>query len=151
LVDSQTGAILRQVVSPEASADRWWQTRASGEDDRRAAAFGNLIVVHGRHNVNTVYDALTGARLMAFWGQIITGDGPSRLIAVRNREQELIVYEAETAREVLHVTLDTGIQAAQFLPEKKQLLVVTSNQTLYTLNISGDGKPAAMQTAQAVP
>ena len=151
LVDSQTGAILRQVVSPQASSDRWWQTRTSGEDDRRAAAFGNLIVVHGRHNVNTVYDAVTGARLMAFWGQVVTGDGPSGLIAVRNREQELIVYQAATAHEVLHVTLDTAIRTAQFLPEKKQLLVVTSNQTLYTLNVSGDGKPAATQTAQAIP
>jgi hypothetical protein len=137
LVDSQTGAVLRQLVSPEASADRWFQLRTSGSDDRGSAAFGNWIVVHGRHNDNTVYDALTGARLMAFWGRAIAGDSRMGLIAARNREQELIVYQAATAREVLHVTLDTAVQAAQFLPENKQLLVVTSNQRVYKLDLSG--------------
>lgn len=145
LVDSQTGAVLRQVVSPQALTEYWWQTTASGSDDRSAAAFGNLVVVHGKHTGNTVYDAKTGARLMAFWGRPIAGNDKMGLLAVRNREQELTVYEAATGREVLHVTLDTAVRAAEFLPEKKQLLAVTSNQTVYTLNVAGDGKQPAMQ------
>jgi hypothetical protein len=107
--------------------------------------------VHGTQNSTVVYDASTGARRMAFWGWAIAGNGKMGLIAARNREQERIVYEAATGREVPHLTLDTAVRRAQFLPEKKQLLVLTGNPSVYTLNVPGDGKLPATQTAQAAP
>jgi hypothetical protein len=140
LVNSQTGAVLRQIVSPEAAQNNWWQSGSRGADERSGAAFGKFIIVHGNNNNSVVYDAGTGARLMAFWGYAIAGSEEMGLIATRNRNQELVVSEPAKRREVLRLTLDAGIRAARFVPEKKQLLVVTSNQTLYTLDVSGSGE-----------
>ena len=144
IVNSQTGELVGQVVSP----DNFGRTESSTQN---SALWGNLLAVHGNHNNTVVYDAKTGARLMAFWGRAIAGNDKMGLIAARNREQELIVYEAATGREVLHVTLDAAVRGALFVPEKKQLLAVTSNQTVYTFNIAGDNKQPATQTAQTAP
>jgi WD40 repeat protein len=155
MVDSQTGTVLRQLIAPEGSKVRWGSNsrwyESSVTDDRTAAVFGDLVAVHGNENNTVVYDAKSGARLMAFWGQAVAGDAKLGLIAVTNREQEVTVYNAATGKELMHVALDHKVRAAHFVLEKKQLLVVTSNQTLYTLDVSGNGKPTAMQAAQVVP
>ena len=140
ILDSKTGELKTEVVSP----DNYGISEAS---TRSSSVWGNLLAVRGSHNNTVVYDVKTGARLMAFWGWAIAGDGQMGLIAAQNRDQELIVYEVATGREMLHVTLDAGVRAAQFVPTKKRLLAVTSNQRVYTLDIPGTAKQVEVQTA----
>ena len=140
IVSSRTGELSEQLVSPN-------NFGLSEAGTRSSAVWGNLLAVRGNHNNTVVYDVKTGARLMAFWGWAIAGDGQRGLIAAQNRDQELIVYEVATGREMLHVTLDAGVRAAQFVPTKKQLFAVTSNQRVYTLDISGAAKQVEIQTA----
>jgi hypothetical protein len=58
---------------------------------------------------------------MAFWGYAIAGNDKMGLIAARNREQELIVYERATGREVLHVTLDRCCACSAILAGKEAI------------------------------
>jgi hypothetical protein len=43
---------------------------------------------------------------------------------------------------VKRVTLDNTVFTARFIPEKKQLLVLTATQTVYALDLPGDGPPS---------
>lgn len=144
LVNSQTGAVLRQLATPEGRAS------GSSVDNRSAVAFGDLVVAHGNSSNSVVYDAKTGARLMAFWGRAIAGDNKLGLIAATNHDQEIVVYEVATGKERFHSTLDLKVRAARFIPEKQQLLVVTGNQSLYTLDVSPGALNPNSPTAQSV-
>jgi hypothetical protein len=140
MLDSQTGAVLRQLIAPEGSKVQWGENsrfyEGSVTDDRRADVFGDLVAIQGNANNTVVYDARTGARLMAFWGHTIAGDAKLGLIAATNRDQELMVYDTATGKEMLRATVDNRILTARFVPEKKQLLVVTSMQRLYTFDLA---------------
>jgi outer membrane protein assembly factor BamB len=150
LVDSQTGAVMRQIMSPEGALSGWGKapgTYSNRSDERNAKVYGNLVAVHGNERNTVVYDAKTGARLMAFWGHAIAGNSQLGLIAATNRDQEVAIYDVATGKELMHVTVDNVVRAAQFVPAKKQLLVVTSNQRVYTLDISGTLSQPGIQTA----
>jgi hypothetical protein len=154
LVDSHTGAVLRQVISPEGAVNGWGKNpraHVSGtQDNRYAQVYGNLVAVYGNQNNTVVYDAKTGARRMAFWGRAIAGNTDLGLIAATNRDQEVMVYDVTTGKELLHVTVDHMVEAAQFVAAKKQLLVVTSAQRVYMLNLDGTKANLAVQTAAGV-
>jgi len=152
LVDSHTGAVLRQVISPEGALGVWGENlggSVNGKDNRFARVYGNLVAVHGNQGNTVVYDARTGERQMATWGRAIAGNEGLGLIAVTNRDQEVIVYDVHSGKERSHVIVDHPVCGARFVPGKGQLLVVTRNQRLYTLDISGSGKGgnSAVETA----
>jgi len=154
LVDSHSGAVLRQVMSPEGANSGWGKEPGlyvSGEKDKRfARVYGNLVAVHGNESNTVVYDAKTGTRLMAFWGQPIAGSSELGLLAATNHDQEVVVYDVGTGKELSNVMVDHPVTAAQFVAAKKQLLIVTSGQMVYTLDVSGARGPSISQTAQAV-
>ena len=77
--------------------------------------------------------------MLAFSGRAIAGDEGLGMIAAANRPQEVVLYETSTGKEVKRVTLDNTVFTARFIPEKKQLLVLTATQTVYALDLPGDG------------
>jgi WD40 repeat protein len=145
LVNSQTGAVLRQLETPEG------RMMGSSEDHRSAVAYGDMVVAHGNSSNSVVYDAKTGARLMAFWGRAIAGSSALGLIAATNHYQELVVYDVKTGKEMLHVTLDHRVRAAQFVVDKKQLVAVTSNQRVYTFDLSGAENSSILKASSGTP
>ena len=104
-------------------------------DERMAALYGDLLAIHGENNDSVVYRTSDGARLLAFSGHAIAGDASMGLIAASNRPQDVTVYDVATGKKVASVTLDHFVLAARFVPEKKQLLVLTATQHVYTLNL----------------
>jgi WD40 repeat protein len=140
LVDSHTGTVLRQVISPEGSRQIWGEGRnpaaENTPDERSAKAFGDLVVVHGNEENSVVYDARTGKRLMAFWGRAIAGDGKLGWIAATNRDQDIVVYDTSTGNEMAQATLDNVIEGARFIPDTRQLIVVANTQKVYTLDLT---------------
>jgi hypothetical protein len=130
VVSRRTGAPERLVVAPETASGR--------ADERTAALYGDLLAVHGNANDTVVYRLQDGARLLGFFGRAVAGDTALGLIAATNRPQELTVYEVFTGKELAHVMLDNDALAARFIPEKRQLLVLTATQTVYALDLSAD-------------
>jgi hypothetical protein len=150
LVDSHTGSVLRQVMSPEGSLNGWGtdpHSYSSGRDKRFAEVYGNVVAVHGNQHNTVVYDLTSGAKLMSFWGRVIAGDSHLGWLAVKNHDQEVIVYDVHTGKKLTHATVDHVVTTAQFVAEKKQLLVLTNNQQVYTLEIGT--LPLDMQTVAA--
>jgi len=142
-IAGRTGATERVVVAPEMGA--WdqvgWsgQIAAWGRDERTAALYGDLLAVRGNYDNTVVYRMGDGARLMAFFGRAIAGDAGLGLIAAANAPQEVTVYEAATGKIVEQVTLDHNVLAARFIPEKRQLLVLSATQRVYALDLPSAG------------
>jgi hypothetical protein len=131
IVNARTGEIQRVIHTP---------TRPEfNDDDRWPTLFGDYLAIHGNVNNTVVYRVSDGARTAAFYGRVLAADGKRGLVAVNNRYQEMIVYNAANGAEVLHVTLDHLPRAAQFIPEKNTLLVLTATQRVYSIPL-GDAK-----------
>ncbi|MGA2851895.1 MAG: M48 family metalloprotease [Terracidiphilus sp.] len=129
ILDSRTGEIRRQLALPQAVY------QDDNHDNRSAALYGDYLVVHGNENNSTIYRISDGMRLGAFYGTSIAGDGKLGLIAATNREQEIILYDATNGRELKRVTVDHSPRTARFIPEKNELLVLTANQRVFTIDL----------------
>lgn len=124
IVDARTGEVQRVVHSP---------TRPSEEDERWTDLYGDYLAVHGNVNNTVVYRVSDGKRTAAFFGRVLAGDGKMGLLAVNNRDQEMIVYNTANGAEVLRVTLDHLPRAARFIPATNTLLVLTATQRVYSI------------------
>jgi len=136
VISRRTGAPERLIVVPEVGS---WNN-----DERSAALYGDLLAVHGESNDSVVYRISDGARLLAFSGHAIAGDASLGLIAANNRPQDVTVYDVVTGKEVVRVTLDHYVLAARFIPEKRQLLVLTATQRVYVLDLPAAGPVASV-------
>jgi hypothetical protein len=128
-LDAQTGDVERILQTPTRSA---W-----GNDDRSVAVYGNYVAVHGNLNNTTVYRLSDGVRTSAFYGRVLSGDGARGLLAVTNREQEIIVYDVANGNEIKRMTLDHVPRAARFVSSGNALLVLTATQHVVTIPLSG--------------
>lgn len=136
VVDSHTGELKRAIQVPE---------RASSNVARTAALYGGYLVVHGVANNSVIYRIADGVRTGAFYGRAIAGDGKLGLIAATNRDQDVIVYDAATGRELKRVIVDQFPRAARFIAAKNTLLVLTANQRVYTINLPAAGHAEGAQ------
>ena len=127
VVNAKTGIAEYELQAPEmgdiSPTGRW------------AALFGDLLAVRGNRNNTVVYRTEDGKRLMAFFGRALAGDEGMGMMAATDRLQELNVYDVASGKQVLHLTLDQPPLVARFLPEKKQLLVLTGSQHVYSVDL----------------
>jgi len=137
IVDSHTGELKRAIQVPALPG--------SGEVWRNVALYGGYVVVRGISNNSVIYRLSDGARTGAFWGRSIAGDSTLGLIAATNNDQETILYDAATGKEVKRVTLDQFPRAARFIPAKNALLVLTASQSVYTIDLPGSGHAVVAQ------
>ncbi len=134
VISGRTGVPERLVLAPEASS--------SETDQRTVSLYGDMLAIHGNDENTVIYRVSDGARLLAIFGNALAGDTGLGLIAATNRPQELTIYEVAAGREVRRATLDHLALAARFVPEKRQLLVLTATQRVYTLDLSSAGAKA---------
>ena len=97
--------------------------------------YGDYLVVHGAYNNSVIYRISDGMRLGAFYGRAIAGDGKLGLIATTNRDQDVTIRDAKTGKQLKQVTVDHFPLAARFIAEKKALLVLTTAQSIYTIDL----------------
>jgi hypothetical protein len=136
VVDSHTGELKRFIQTPE---------RSGSGGARTAALYGSYLVVHGAANNSVIYRVADGVRTGAFYGRAIAGDGKLGLIAATNRDQDVILYDAATGKELKRVTVDQFPRAARFIAEKNALLVLTANQRVYTIDLPAAGHAEGAQ------
>ena len=108
--------------------------------------YGDYAVVHGSLNNSTIYRISDGKRQGAFYGRAIAGDGKMGLIAATNRDQEVTIYDAMNGKELKQVTVDQVPCAARFVKEKNALLVLTTSQRVYSIDLP---TPTSPGTARA--
>jgi len=129
IVNAHTGEVEHVVQTP---------TRpAFSNDSRWVDVYGNYMAVHGNLNNTVVYRLSDGARTCAFYGRVLSGDGAQGLLAVSNRDQEMIVYDASNGSEINHVLVDQRPRAARFVASTHSLKILTANQHVFTVPFSG--------------
>jgi hypothetical protein len=130
VIDKHTGTYLRGLVADVPHHGWDWESTLL-----RAAAFGDFALVQGRFDSTVVYRFSTGARVGEVLGEIMAQDAASGLFCVSNNENELVVYDAATVRERKRFTFAASVRFTHFLPARKQLLVLTSDQKLHTIDM----------------
>jgi len=127
IVSSRTGVVERAVLAPQIAS---WR-----REERTATLFGELLAVYGNSNDTAVYRTSDGKRLLGFFGRVLAGDEKLGMIAATNRPQELTIYDVGTEKQLAQFGLDHNVLAARFVPEKKELLVLTATQRVYRVDL----------------
>jgi WD40 repeat protein len=128
VLDKHSGAYLRGVVV-DLRRSGW------GSTTLRARAFGDFALIEGRLGSTVVHRFSTGARLGEVFGEIVAEDATSGLFCVSNRDNDLVIYDASTVRERKHFTYATRVRFAEFLPGRKELLVLTADQKVHAISM----------------
>jgi WD40 repeat protein len=127
-ISAQTGAPLQQVLIPEVDISGGW------DDSRRARVSGQFVLVNGEHGNTVIYGLNTGVKAGEFFGYALTADAQSGLIAATNREDEILLVDERTGKEVNRFTLGSPVRTAKFVTGKeKRLLVLTADQVVHKL------------------
>ncbi len=130
VVSNRTGKADHLLFSPQLPVPD--QSR----DERSAQLFGSLLAVYGNNNDTAVYRVGNGSRLFAFFGRALAGDDTLGMLVATDRIQELNLYETAHGARLAHLILDQAVLAARFIPQSRQLLVLTASQRLYRIDLS---------------
>jgi hypothetical protein len=114
----ETGAPLEQVVVPEVDLSRGW------DDERWATVSAEFVLVRGEHGNTVIYRLDTGAKAGEFFGSEIATDGSSGLVAAVNRENEILLVDERTGRELKRFALG------------RTLLVLTADLVVHRIPVA---------------
>ena len=124
----ETGALLEQVALPEVDLSRGWN------DERFAQVSGEYALVHGEHSNTVIYRLDTGEKVGEFFGTPLATDSTVGLIAAVNREDEILLVDERTGKEIERFTLGSPARLARIVADKeKKLLVLTADQVVHQL------------------
>jgi WD40 repeat protein len=127
-VTPETGAPLEQVALPEVDLSRGWN------DKRFAQVSGEYALVHGEHSNTVIYRFDTGEKVGEFFGTPLATDSGTGLIAAVNREDEILLVDERTGKEIERFTLGSPARLARIVTGKdKKLLVLTADQVVHEL------------------
>jgi len=128
IVTPETGAPLEQVALPEVDLSRGWN------DERFAQVSGEYALVHGEHSNTVIYRLDTGEKVGEFFGSPLATDSATGLIAAMNREDEILLVDERTGKEIERFTLGSPARLARIVSGKdKKLLVLTADQIVHQL------------------
>lgn len=134
----ETGAPLEQVAVPEADLTHGWG------DARQAMISGEYVLVRGEHGNTVIYRLNTGAKVGEFFGAPVATDASISLVAATNREDEIVLVEESTGKELKRFSLGAAVRVARIIHGKEnQLLVLTADQVVHRLGLPENGKLTA--------
>lgn len=125
-VNAETGAPLEQVIIPDVDL-------TSGLiDTRRAAVSGEFVLAKGERDNTAIYRLGNGAKVGEFFGSVVTSNAATGLAVAVNREDEILIVNLSTGKELKRFTLESPVRLAEIVSGKeKALLVLTANQVVH--------------------
>jgi hypothetical protein len=127
-VTADTGTPLEQVALPEVDLTRGWN------DERYAWVDGEFVLVRGEHDNTVIYRLDTGVKLGEFFGSPMAIDEVAGLVAAVNRDDEMLLVDERTGKELERFTLGSPVRLARIVAGKdKTLLVLTADQVVHRL------------------
>jgi WD40 repeat protein len=127
-VNPKTGAAYQQVVIPEADLSKGWN------DQRVAWVSGEFVLVQGEHGNTVIYRLDSGAKVGEFFGEPVATDADRSLIAAVNREDEILLVDERSGKELKRFTLGSPVRLARIVTGKEEpLLVLTADQVVHRL------------------
>lgn len=130
-VTPETGAALEQVIVPEADLTKGWF------DVRRAMVSGDVVLAHGEHENTAIYRIKDGSKVGEFFGRAVATDSALHLIAAVNRENEILLVDEETGKELKRFTLSSPVRLARIVTGNggKALVVLTADQVVHRVAV----------------
>ncbi|HKD59421.1 MAG TPA: M48 family metalloprotease [Terracidiphilus sp.] len=123
-----TGAPLQQVIIPEADQSR------GRDDQRRAIISGDVVLARGEHGNTAIYSLANGSKIGEFFGLTVATDANAGVIAAQNREEEILIVDEHTGKELERFTLGSPVRAARIVNSaEKTLMVLTADQVVHRL------------------
>ncbi|HVN94118.1 MAG TPA: M48 family metalloprotease [Terracidiphilus sp.] len=127
-VTADTGAPMEQVALPEVDLSEGWH------DERYAWVDGEFVLVHGEHDNTDIYRLDSGASVGEFFGMPLATDSAAGLIAAVNREDEILLVDESTGKELQRFTMGSPVRLGRILSGKeKMLLVLTADQVVHRI------------------
>jgi WD40 repeat protein len=127
-VDGHTGAPLEQVALPEVDLT------GGGNDERYARLSGEYLLVNGEHGNTAIYQIGTGTKVGEFFGSPVATDAAIGLIAAVNREDEILLVDEKTGKEIERFTLGSPVRLARIISGgDPELLVLTADQIVHRI------------------
>lgn len=125
-----TGAPLQQVIVPEVDLSGGWNDR------RHATVSGEFVLARGEHGNTSIYKIGDGSKVGEFFGTPVASDATVGVIAAVNREDEIILVDEHTGKELRRLTLGSPVRLAQIVTGKETaLLVLTADQVVHRISI----------------
>jgi hypothetical protein len=97
---------------------------------------GDLLYVTGDDHRTMVYALSTGKQLRQMFGEVEAVDPETGRVCTGNRADEAVVYDAK-GTELAHYHLGDTVRFVHFREHGKQLVVLTADQTVWTLKVDG--------------
>lgn len=139
-VVAETGAPLQQVVLPEVDLTKGFN------DERFARISGDYVLVRGEADNTVIYRLNTGEKVGEFFGSTVASDSGLGLIAAVNREDEILLVDETTGKELRRFNLGSPVRLARIITKDKMLLVLTADQTVHRISVAKDATPVPPQS-----
>ncbi len=129
-VSPETGKALEEVVVPETDLTHGWN------DVRRAMVSGDVVLARGEHENTAIYRLKDGSKVGEFFGRPVATDADLHLVAGVNRENEILLVDEQTGKELKRFTLNSPIRLARIAGTKdKTLMVLTADQVVHRIAV----------------
>jgi WD40 repeat protein len=112
---------------------------------RAMVSNGKQIYVWDNQDRILVY-SLTGERKATFFGTNVSYSDDGKLLCIQIEPGRLAIYDVASMQKLEQFTFPTSISAAWFMNNLGRLLVLTDDQTLYTIGIGQGGTQAETKT-----
>jgi hypothetical protein len=92
------------------------------------------VLVQGEHGNTVIYRLDSGAKVGEFFGEPVATDADRSLIAAVNREDEILLVDERSGKELKRFTLGSPVRLARIVTGKEEpLLVLTADQVVHRL------------------
>jgi WD40 repeat protein len=134
VVDLQSGKLIGSLLLDTGRGSFWVV---------RALVLGDWIAVVDSEGRTAVYSLHTGGKAGECFGEAMAMNKAHGLLAVRNGGGHLDLFQIETMNRIDSYVFPSTIVHVQFSTDGNRLLVLISNQTVYTLELSpaNDSQP----------
>jgi len=131
IVVPETGTPLQQVIVPEVDLTH------GRNDERRATVSGNFVLAQGEHGNTAIYRIADGSKVGEFFGSPLSSDAASGVIAAVNREQEILLVDERSGKELQRLTFGSPVRLARIINgQEKTLIVLTADQVVHRIPLS---------------
>jgi hypothetical protein len=146
-----TGVPLEQVIIPEIDLTN------GHNDKRRAEVSGQFVLVRGEHGNTVIYSLKDGSKVGEFFGSVIATDAKTGLIAATNREDETLLVDEHTGKELERFSLGSPIRLAQIVPrvgapgKDGSVLILTADQVVHRIPLPESYAPETALSKTPTP
>ena len=92
------------------------------------------MLAQGEHGNTAIYRMSDGAKTGEFFGSAIASDASAGLVAAINREDEILLVDEHTGKELRRFTLGSPVLVARIVTTgEKTLLVLTADQVVHRI------------------